>query len=210
MAKTGRQRFRLLACATMLFSLLLLPLPVLAQSSEQCLRMVRKMEVSLPSMIEAVKAQLKAMIPDPAAYEKTLPPMDKVSSSKDKVNLRNYGGLSEAFLFSGQKARADELYAFFTRNAKATLGPDETYSAAINGDFAIYHFSHKDYKQAEALFLSSISDFEKNLSPSVYNNLITNYLCMSLIRDKQEKKDEAVSYAKKLIDLSMKSHEKVN
>ena len=49
---------------------------------------------------------------------------------------------------------------------------------------------------------------EPSLTAANAKNLASNYLCMSLIRDKQGRTDEASSYAKKFVDLVNRQHTK--
>lgn len=185
-------------------------LPCKAQSTEDCIKMIRNMEGTLPAMINSVKTLINGLIPNPLAYEKTLPSRDEVVSKKDSLNLRNYGGLSEAFLYADQVAKAEDIYLWFSKSSKQVLPQGETFPAAVTGDFGIYYFNQKNYPKAETLLLRSIADLEANASPSVYNNMITNYLLLALIRDKQGKKEEAAAYTKKMIAITVKQRQKSN
>lgn len=71
-----------------------------ASEADQFAR-VLSMKAFLPKMMEAIKAQVHVLMPDPAAYEKTLPAFEKIVADKDRLNLRNYGGLAEAFILGG-------------------------------------------------------------------------------------------------------------
>jgi hypothetical protein len=176
-------------------------------TADQCLDIMHKLEPTLPGLIQSAKTQITSMIPDPPGYEKKLPARDKVVSTKDVDNLKEYGGLSEAYLFSDKTDKAEELRSWFTQSAKTVFPPDETFTASVNGDFGIYYFDKKDFKKAEPLLLSSMNQFEAHLTPAIYNNLLSDYICMALIRDKQGKKDDAVSYMRKLADLSAKQQQ---
>ena len=177
------------------------------QTTEECLAMARKLEASLPGLIATAKASIHTLVPDPAAYERVLPSMDKVIADKDGRNLKNYGGLSEAYLYAEQPAKAEQIRDSFISGAKKVLPKTDTFVAAINGDFAIYYFDKKDYKKAEPLFMSSIAEFEANPTPAMANNLISDYLCMSLIKDKSGDKESAGMYARKLVALSLKQQQ---
>ena len=78
---------------------------------EECLRRVRSFEPTLLKLKETCKSTINAIIPDAAAYEKTLPPIEKVIADKDARNLRNYGGLSEAFYFNDNAVKGKELFS---------------------------------------------------------------------------------------------------
>jgi hypothetical protein len=190
------------------FACLLIPLIVASfaqgqtPTADQSIEMMHKLEPTLPGLIKAAKTQMTSVIPDPAAYEKNLPARDKVVSTKDVDNLKEYGGLSEAYLFADKTDKAEELRSWFAQSAKTILPPDETFTASVNGDFGIYYFDKGDFKKAEPLLVSSMKEFEAHLTPAIYNNLLSDYICLALIRDKQGKKDDAVSYMRKLADLS--------
>lgn len=162
----------------------------------------------LPKLLEGAGATIHTFIPDPAAYEKTLPPMDKVVEGKDKLNLKNWGGLAEAYLFAGNKDKAESIYEEFVKASKTVFEPTETYLAAVEGDFGMVYFNEKNYEKAEPLLLDSARLMEANLTYAISNNLISNYLCLSLIRDNQGNKEEAAKYASKLVDIAKRQREK--
>src|SRR5882672_4382934 len=56
---------------------------LVAPSREECLMRIRSFEPTLQKLKETCKSTISAIIPDPAAYEKTLPPIDKVIADKD-------------------------------------------------------------------------------------------------------------------------------
>ncbi len=70
-----------------------------------------RFEPTLMRLEDTCKSTISAIIPDPVAYEKTLPSIDKVIADKDSKNFRNYGGLSEAFYYAGDKAKGKELFS---------------------------------------------------------------------------------------------------
>src|SRR5690242_2626561 len=65
------------------------PTKLVAPSAEECLVRVRGFEPTLMRLKETCKSTISAIIPDPAAYEKTLPAFEKVIADKDAKNLRN-------------------------------------------------------------------------------------------------------------------------
>jgi tetratricopeptide (TPR) repeat protein len=162
----------------------------------------------LPKLLEGAGATIHTFIPDPAGYEKTLPPMTKVVADKDKLNLKNWGGLAEAYLFAGNKKAAESIYAEFTKASQTVFDPTETYLAAVEGDFGMVYFNDKDYAKAEPMLLDSARLMEANLTYAISNNLISNYLCLSLIKDSQGKTEEAAKYASKLVDIAKRQREK--
>jgi len=174
---------------------------------ERCLMLVRSCEPQIPKWMEAGKNTIHALIPDPQAYEKTLPPIEKVVSDKDKLNLKNYGGLSEAYLYSGDEATCQKLYSIFASNAKPILGPDDIFSAGVEGDIGLYYFNKQDYVRAAPFMTEAIAQLESHLTPANSNNLVAAYMCMALIRDKAGDKTEAETYAKKSIDLTLKQRQ---
>ncbi len=155
----------------------------------------------LPRLMETGRASLKALIPDPAAYEKTLRPFEEVIKDKDQLGFKNYGGLAEAYFFAGDREKGQRLYDQFIAHSTEILGPEDNYRAGLEGDLGILYFNEKDYKTAEPFLLRAIKQLEDHLTPAISNNLIANYLCMTIIRDHENNKAEAGAYAKKLMDL---------
>src|SRR6202011_4416994 len=119
------------------------------QTPEECLTRVKSLVPMFPKMMEGGKASIHALIPDPAAYEKTLPPFEKVIADKDATNLKNYGGLAEAYLFAGDRTNGDRLFSLFSANSRKILGPDEIYSALVEGDVGFLDFYEDNYIKAE-------------------------------------------------------------
>ncbi|MBI2809994.1 MAG: hypothetical protein HYX67_04095 [Candidatus Melainabacteria bacterium] len=181
-----------------------------AQTPDECLVKVQSMEPMLPKVINGARASIHEIIPDPAAYEKTLPPLDKVIKDKDVLNFKNYGGLSEAYFFSGNAPDGQRIYTTFAANSTNVLGADDTYAAYVGGDLGILNFIDNKYSDAENYLLPAIKQLESHLTPAISNNLIADYLCITLIRSKSTKeteKAEASKYAKKLIDLVIKQRQ---
>ncbi len=162
----------------------------------------------MPNIMKSASASVLALLPDPDAYEKTLPPMAKVIATKDKINFKNYGGLAERFFFGGDKARGEKIYNQFKANSKAILGPTDTFQALIEGDMALVYFYEKNYAKAEPMLLNAKNQLEANLTSAVSNNLVTNYMCLSMMYDKQGKTADAKKYAKALVDLAIKQRSK--
>ncbi len=184
--------------------------PTVAQTPDQCLVKVQSMEPMLPKVINGARASIHEIIPDPPAYEKTLPPLDKVIKDKDVLNFKNYGGLAEAYFFSGNAPEGQRIYTTFATNSTNVLGADDTYAAYVGGDLGILNFIDNKYNDAESYLLPAIKQLESHLTPAITNNLIADYLCMTLIRSKSTKeteKAEASTYAKKLIDLVIKQRQ---
>ena len=184
--------------------------PIFAQTPAECLVRVQGLESMLPKVTNGARATIHEIIPDPTAYEKTLPPLDKVIKDKDKLNFKNYGGLAEAYFFSGNASDGQRIYTVFAANATDVLGPDDTYPAYVGGDLGILNFIDKKYSDAENYLLPAIKQLESHLTPAISNNLIADYLCMALIRTKSAKeteKTEATTYAKKLVDLVNKQRQ---
>jgi hypothetical protein len=184
--------------------------PSFAQTPDECLVKVMGLEPMLPKLIDGARASIHAMIPDPPAYERTLPPLDKVIKDKDVLNFKNYGGLSEAYFFNGMAPEGQRIYTLFAANSTNVLGADDTYAANVAGDLGILNFMDNKYDDAENYLLPAIKQLEAHLTPAVSNNLIADYLCMTLMRNKSTKeaeKNEASSYAKKLIDLAVKQRQ---
>lgn len=179
----------------------------IAQTGDACLDSVKKMKVQLPSMMEGIKKLIHSMMPDPAAYEKTLPPWNKVIADKDLPNFKNYGGLAEAYYYAGDKTNGERLFLPFQAKASTMLEASDNYAAGVIGDIGFLYFEEGDLKHAEPLLLSAIKQIEPHMTPSIANNLITDYLCIACLRDQQGKADDAKKYAKKLVDLAQQMRE---
>jgi len=167
---------------------------------DECLARVKNMEPMLPKLMDSASAAIHALLPNPT--------MAKVIATKDKTNLKNYGGLSEGFFFAGDKVKGEKLYNQFKANAKTILGPTDTYQALIEGDMGLVYFYEKNYAKAEPMLLDSKNQLEANLTAAVANNLITDYMCLSMMYDKKGKPAEAKKYAKALVDLAVKQRSK--
>jgi hypothetical protein len=176
---------------------------------ERCLVLVRDLEPEIPKWMEGAKSAIQMIIPNPQAYEKTLPPIEKVLADKDKLNLKNYGGLAEAYLYNGDEAACQKLYSIFVANSKQILGVDDAFPAGVTGDIGLYYFNKHDYTRATPLITESTSQFESHLTPANSNSLLADYICMTLIRDKAGNKTEAEAYAKKTIDLVLKQRQQM-
>jgi hypothetical protein len=179
-----------------------------AQTADECLTRVKSMEAMMPNLVASAKGAIHGLLPDPEAYAKTLPPIDEVIASGDKVNLKNYGGLSEAFFYAGDKEKGRAIYTKFKANAEKIYGPDDLYCALIEGDMGLVYFYEKDYETAEPFLLYATKRLEENLTAAHANNLVTNYMCLCLINDKRGDVDNAKKYAKQLVDLAIKQRQK--
>lgn len=176
----------------------------LPKTQEEYVAFCRKLEPVLQQTKSAAEAFMKKIVPDPAAYEKTLPAKAKIVSSKDIINLKNYGGLSEAYLFNNNDVKkAEEIFSWFNSTAPELLPPSDPYRACVEGDFAIYYYTSGQFPKAEAYLLDEIKELEARRTSASANNLISAYICMALIRDKAGKTKEAADYAKKYVDLAL-------
>lgn len=175
-----------------------------AQTADECLKRVRNMEPMIPQIMAGCRTRVAEQMPDAAAFEKKLPSFADVVAKSDKVNLKKYGLLTEAYLFAGNKAKAESLYSQLKANSKHVLGPQDPFAALVEGDMALVYFFEKNYTRAEPLLLEAIKQLEKHVDAVSTNNLITDYMCLTIIRDEAGKTAEAQAYAKKLVDLAVK------
>ncbi len=178
--------------------------PIIAPSAEACLEKVRGMAETFPKMAEAGKEAVRTMIPDPAEFEKKLPAIEEVLKNKDAINLKNYGGLSEAYLFKGDEEKAEKLLKSVSEGAKDILPENDNFLAAVKGDFGLAYYLNNKYDKAETYLGDAVSQLEKHYQPALANNLVASYLCMTIIKDKQGKTEEAKGFAKKLVVLALK------
>jgi len=182
--------------------------PIQAPSAEQCLERVKSMEGMMPTLMASATAAIHALLPDPVGYEKTLPPIEKIIADKDTGNLKNYGGLAEAFFYAGDKEKGEKLYEIFKSNSKQVFGPTETFQALVEGDMGLVYFYENNYEKAEPLLLDSMKQLEEHLTAAVANNLVTDYLCLTLINNKRGNTEDAKKYAKELVELAIKTRTK--
>lgn len=173
----------------------------------ECLRRVRGIEITLLNLKETCKGTINAIIPDAVAYEKTLPPIDKVIADKDAKNFRNYGGLSEAFFYNDNPEKGKELFSKFEENASSILGAEDTFLGLVKGDIGLYYYFQNDFANAETYILDAVSKLEPHLNAANSNNVLSSYMALCLIYDKAGKQDKALSYATKAVDLSIKQRQ---
>lgn len=174
---------------------------------EECLRRVRSFEPTLLKLKETCKSTINAIIPDAAAYEKTLPPIEKVIADKDAKNLRNYGGLSEAFYFNDNAVKGKELFSKFEMNAPEILGAHDTFLGLVKGDIGLYYFFQSDLGTAENYILDAVSKLEPYITAANSNNVLSSYMALAIIYDKSGKNEKALEYATKAVDLSIKQRQ---
>lgn len=173
----------------------------------ECLRRVRAFEPTLLNLKDTCKGTINAIIPDAAAYEKTLPPIDKVIAEKDAKNFRNYGGLSEAFYYNDNADRGKELFSKFEANAESILGAEDTFLGLVKGDIGLYYYFQNDFANAETYILDAVSKLEPHLNAANSNNVLSSYMALCLIYDKAGKQDKALAYATKAVDLSIRQRQ---
>lgn len=174
---------------------------------EECLRRVRSFEPTLLRLKETCKGTLNSIIPDAAAYEKTLPPIDQVIADKDAKNLRNYGGLSEAYYFNDNSVRGQELFSKFEKSAPGILGEHDTFVGLVKGDIGLYFFFQNDFGNAEKYMLEALTALEPQLTAANSNNVLSSYMALTLVYDKAGNNEKALAYATKAVDLSIKQRQ---
>lgn len=178
--------------------------PTGANTARDPMELVHKLEPMLPKLFDSAKASVHSLMPEPAAYEKTLPPRQQVVEKKDQLNFKNYAGLSEAYLFDDQLDKAEELFQWCQSNYVNVLGKtDHFVPGLVTADFGLYHFYKNNFTKAEPLCRSSVDVLTKYGPPSAANNLVANFLVLCLICDKQKRSEEARTWAQKLIELSI-------
>jgi tetratricopeptide (TPR) repeat protein len=183
------------------------PPKLVAPSAEECLVRVRGFEPTLMRLKETCKSTLSAIIPDPVAYEKTLPAFDKVIAEKDAKNLRNYGGLSEAFYYAGDKEKGKDLFSKFEANAVSLLGAEDTFLGLVKGDIGLLFFFENNYPDAETYVLDALTKVEPHMTAANSNNVLSSYMCLALIYDKTSKNDKALEFAKKAVELAIRQRQ---
>ncbi len=180
---------------------------LVAPTPEECLVRVRSFEPTLMRLKDTCKSTISAIIPDPVAYEKTLPAMDKVIADKDLLNFRNYGGLSEAFYYAGDKAKGKELFSKFEANAATVLGPEDTFAGLVKGDIGLLFFFENNFTDAEKYVVDALNKVEPHLTAANSNNVLSSFMCLALIYDKTGNKEKSLEYAKKAVDLAIKQRQ---
>ena len=180
---------------------------LLLPSAEECLNRVRGFEPTLLNLRETAKSAITAIIPDPVAYEKTLPPIDKVIADKDAKNLRNFGGLSEAYYFAGNPEKGKVLFTKFETGAKTLLPADDTFPGLVKSDIGLYFFFEKNYAASENYISDALTKLEPHLTAANSNNILSAYMTLSLIYDKSGKKEKALEFAKKAVALAIRQRQ---
>ncbi len=180
---------------------------LVAPTPEECLVRVRSFEPTLMRLKDTCKSTISAIIPDPVAYEKTLPAIDKVIADKDSKNFRNYGGLSEAFYYAGDKAKGKELFSKFEANAVNVLGAEDTFPGLVKGDIGLLFFFENNYADAEEYIVDALKKVEPHLTAANSNNVLSSFMCLALIYDKTGNKEKSLEYAKKAVDLAIRQRQ---
>ncbi len=183
------------------------PQKLVAPGPEECLVRVRSFEPTLMRLKDTCKSTISAIIPDPVAYEKTLPAIDKVIADKDVKNFRNYGGLSEAFYYNGNATKGKELFSKFETNAVSLLGAEDTFLGLVKGDIGLFFFFENNLPEAEKYIVDALKRVEPHMTASNSNNILSSYMCLTLIYDKTNEKEKALQYAKKAVDLAIKQRQ---
>lgn len=165
---------------------------------------LKEMESVLLQSVQDIGNKYKSLVSAPEQYMAKLPSQDEVLQNKDQVNFKNYGGLSEVFLFHDQLKKAQELYDYTARNSATVLGADDPLPGLVSGDFALYYYAKGDYAKAEPLFRQAATTMEKAYvtQPKLKDHLISAYLGLAEVYDKQGKKTEAAHFLGKMIRLS--------
>lgn len=172
-------------------------------SPEYCLNYLRTVIYpKMPQYIEATKAQLRALVPDPMGTLRAYPNIYTTIQNKDVVSFNSLGGLSEHLLFSGHRKEAMAILTPFIQNAEYVSGEKHTGCAQTLANWGYYLTFLGEYEEAESYLIPSTRKLEKYYSHSLKNNLSTNYFCLTMIKDKAGNTNEAAIYAKKYAELA--------
>ncbi len=148
----------------------------------------KKSRMSMPANIRG--AALLAMMDKP---------ISKLAKSQDETGYTNYGTIALDLSYEGNKSKAmsilDEL------DASATKTYPQSYSLVGNAlyYFAIGCYCDNDMDNAEKYGLKSIDKYVTGGSTDFMDtsNLKIAYYMLALIKEKQGKQDDALSYARK-------------
>lgn len=126
-------------------------------------------------------------------------PISKLAKSQDEIGYTNYGTIALDLSYECKKSKAmsilDEL------DASATKAYPQSYSLIGNAlyYFAIGCYCDNDMDNAEKYGLKSIDKYVTGGSTDFMDtsNLKIAYYMLALIKEKQGKQDDALSYARK-------------
>lgn len=171
-------------------------------SPDECLTWIRSsIFPEVPKYIERGKGNLKRITPDPLASLKALPPMATVLKTKDVVRFDQLGVLSATLLFAGHREQGEKLIKPYVENAEMMLGKANTYHSQVMSDWGFFLTHLGEYKEAETYLAPSTNQMEMYFASALRDNLSINYLCQTIIKDKDGKTDEAKDFAKKYVEL---------
>ncbi len=178
--------------------------PLGAEPIQDTQAVLKEMESVLLQSVVDIGTKYKTLVSQPDEYMAKLPSQEQVLQNKDQVNFKNYGGLSEVFLFHDKVQKAQELYDFTAKNSATVLGADDPLPGLVSGDFALYYYAKGNYAKAEPLFKAAATTMERawTVQPKLKDHLISAYLGLAEVYDKQGRKTEAADYLGKMIKLS--------
>jgi tetratricopeptide (TPR) repeat protein len=165
---------------------------------------MKQIEGAIKEGIAKASARYKA-ISDPQSFIASLPSKETVVKTKDAQKFREYGGLSEVYLFNNKVLQAESLRSWVVANAAEVLGADDPNPALIDSDFALFYYDSGNLSRAESLFKETMPLLEAAMSAKpdqVRNNLISVYAGLAEIAFNRGQKEEAQGFINKITQIT--------
>lgn len=178
--------------------------PLTRWQAEQLGAQLHILDRAIAEGFEQAKQKYKSA-PLSQMLSNALPPRSIVLKNKDKISFRRYGNLAELYLFNGKLLPAEDIRLWTLKNSDTVLGAQDPAPWLINSDFALYYYNKGEYEKAYHLFKEAIANLEKLKAVaqknSSHNNLISAYAGIAEIAWKTGKKNEAIFYIRKIVNL---------
>lgn len=162
------------------------------------------MEPEISRTCKEARVSLMDGVSNPAAIAKKLPDFKRVLAIKDVENFKKYGAMCEAYFYAGNLTAGSRLYEQLS-GARGILAPNDTFVAEVACDIGLFYYTQKDFVTAKQYFLSSKDNCKNKLNSKNVNALVSSYICLALIADKEKKTGEAESYARQTMELIAKT-----
>lgn len=177
-------------------------------ATDSPMSLVHEVEPNLVELVEQGKKNYQGVFPDPQAAEKQIPTLEKVVEEKNRKGADVYASLSMRYFFSDDFENADRIRKVLIENWDKF--PPESLEYLVNMQlfYGVKCLVLKKYESAEAPILWVQDKFENNPNCKDHPLAPLVYVCMSIVKEKAGKKDEALAYAEKFAKLKKEAEAK--
>lgn len=177
-------------------------------ATDSPMNLVHEVEPNLVELVEQGKKNYQGVFPDPQATEKQIPTLEKVVEEKNRKGADVYASLSMRYFFADDFENADRIRKVLIENWDKF--PPESLEYLLNMQlfYGVKCLVLKKYDSAEAPMLWAQDKFENNANCKDHPLAPLVYVCMSIIKEKAGKNDEALVYAEKFAKLKKEAEEK--